>query len=169
MFLAADKPATVPDLVAKRIKVEAQQTEKLYSFDFQINNQSVTTNEIDAIFNSEFDVAKRLDAWIASKEVGVGLKTGVDRLRNLRNKTVQALGYDDYFAYQVSEYGMTVQEMVAMCDGFMGDIWPLYRELHTYARYELARKYGVEDVPDMIPAHWLPNRWGQDWSAMVEV
>jgi peptidyl-dipeptidase A len=49
------------------------------------------------------------------------------------------------------------------------DIWPLYRELHTYARYELARKYGVKNIPDKIPAHWLPNRWGQDWSSMVDV
>jgi len=24
-------------------------------------------------------------------------------------------------------------------------------------------------VPDQIPAHWLPNRWGQDWSPMVSV
>jgi peptidyl-dipeptidase A len=46
---------------------------------------------------------------------------------------------------------------------------PLYRELHTWARYTLAEKCGVKDVPDMIPAHWLPNRWGQDWSAMVTV
>ncbi|RMD99539.1 MAG: peptidase, partial [Calditrichaeota bacterium] len=30
-------------------------------------------------------------------------------------------------------------------------------------------KYGVKKVPDMLPAHWLPNRWGQDWSAMVKV
>jgi peptidyl-dipeptidase A len=24
-------------------------------------------------------------------------------------------------------------------------------------------------VPDLIPADWLPNRWGQDWSAIVNV
>jgi peptidyl-dipeptidase A len=43
----------------------------------------------------------------------------------------------------------------------------LFRELHTYARYELAKRYGTNEVPDMIPAHWLPNRWGQDWNTMV--
>ena len=35
-------------------------------------------------------------------------------------------------------------------------------------RYRLADKYG-EEVPEMLPAHWLPNRWGQDWSAEIEV
>ena len=29
-------------------------------------------------------------------------------------------------------------------------------------------RYG-QPVPDLIPAHWLPNRWGQDWSNLVEV
>ena len=32
----------------------------------------------------------------------------------------------------------------------------------------MAKKYN-QDVPDFIPAHWLPNRWGQDWSELVNV
>jgi len=51
----------------------------------------------------------------------------------------------------------------------MKELYPLYRELHTWMRYELAKKYGVTEVPDYLPAHWLPNRWGQDWSSMVTV
>ena len=64
---------------------------------------------------------------------------------------------------------MSTEEMLELNDQLIRDIWPLYRELHTYARYELAKRYGVQEVPDMLPAHWLPNRWGQDWSPMVEV
>ncbi|MEP2025730.1 M2 family metallopeptidase, partial [Reichenbachiella sp.] len=81
---------------------------------------------------------------------------------------VQALDYNDYFSYQVSDYGMSREEMLALCEQLIQDIWPLYRELHTYARYELATKY-EQEVPEMLPAHWLPNRWGQSWSSMVEV
>ncbi len=64
---------------------------------------------------------------------------------------------------------MNSEEMMALMKQMMRDIWPLYRELHTYARYELAARYGAKQVPDMLPAHWLPNRWGQDWSSMVTV
>ncbi len=63
---------------------------------------------------------------------------------------------------------MTKDEMVKMCDGFIKDIWPFYRELHTWARYELAKKYS-QKVPDFLPAHWVTNQWGQDWSSMVTV
>jgi peptidyl-dipeptidase A len=47
------------------------------------------------------------------------------------------------------------------------DTAPLYRRLHQYARRELAARYG-QPAPDQIPAHWLPNRWGQDWPGLAE-
>ncbi|QNL20775.1 M2 family metallopeptidase [Hyphobacterium sp. CCMP332] len=168
LYMAANNPATVSDLVKKRIAAENAQNEKLFGFDFQIDGRSLSTNEIDNILKTENSVEKRLKAWECSKEVGKELKIGLKELRNLRNQTVQALGYDDYFTYQVSDYGMTVKEMMQMNKQLISDVWPLYRELHTYMRYELADKFG-RDVPVMLPAHWLPNRWGQDWSAEVEV
>jgi len=169
LYAAANNPQTVPDVVKARIKAETEQTEKLYGFDYRLNGKSVTTNDIDNILKTENDVKKRLAAWNASKEVGPGLKTGLLNLRDLRNKTVQNLGYDDYFTYQASDYGMKREEMMEMMAQINKELLPLYRELHTYARYELAKKYGVKQVPDYLPAHWLPNRWGQDWSPMVEV
>ena len=81
---------------------------------------------------------------------------------------MRALGYDDYFSYQVSDYGMNRGEMMTEMRKMVQEVWPLYRELHTWARYNLADKYKAE-VPEYLPAHWLPNRWGQDWSALVNV
>ncbi len=169
LYEAANNPQTVAELVKERIKAETEQTEKLFGFDFRIGGKSVSTNEIDDILQSETDLSRRLAAWEASKEVGKGLKDGLEKLRDLRNKTVQALGYDDYFSYQVSDYGMTTEEMLELTERLVQEVWPLYRELHTYARYELAKRYGVSEVPEYLPAHWLPNRWGQDWSGMITV
>jgi peptidyl-dipeptidase A len=169
LYNAANNPATVEAVVKERIKLETEQTEKLYGFDFKVGGVSVTANQIDDILKIEKNLDKRREVWEASKEVGKGLKEGVADLRELRNETVRALGYPDYFSYQVSDYGMTTDELRALMVELNREIRPLYRELHTYARYELAKKYGVADVPDMIPADWLPNRWGQDWSTMVKV
>ncbi|MEP3386668.1 MAG: M2 family metallopeptidase, partial [Reichenbachiella sp.] len=168
LYAAASNPGTVSDLVEEKIKADAAQNAALFGFDFQIDGKSVTTNELDEILKSSNDLEERLAAWQTSKEVGVGLKDGLSNLVRLRNQTVQALNYQDYFTYQVSDYGMSREEMLMLCEKLIQDIWPLYRELHTYARYELASKYGQE-VPEMLPAHWLPNRWGQSWSSMVEV
>jgi peptidyl-dipeptidase A len=169
LYRAANNPQTVQAVVKKRIKAETEQTEKLYGFDYKLNGRSVTTNQIDSILKAETNPLKRRQAWEASKEVGKVLKGGLVNLRGLRNETVKALGYEDYFSYQASEYGMSRQEMMDLMRKINRELLPLYRELHTYARYELAKKYGEAQVPDMLPAHWLPNRWGQDWGTMVEV
>ncbi|RMG63390.1 MAG: peptidase [Calditrichaeota bacterium] len=169
LYMAADKPQTVPQIVKERIAAETQQTKTLFGFDFKIDGRSVSTNDIDRILTESSDLTERLKAWEASKEVGKALKPGLVRLQKLRNETVRALDYPDYFTYQVSDYGMSTEEMLALMRKLNRELYPLYRELHTYARYELARKYGVSKVPDLIPAHWLPNRWGQDWSALVKV
>jgi len=169
LYKAANNPETVSEIVKARIKAETEQTEKLYGYEFTIDGEAVTPNEIDNILSEENDLAIRLSAWRASKEVGKTLKDGLEHLRNLRNQTVQALGYDDYFNYQVSDYGMTTKELSDQMKNAVKEVWPLYRELHTYARYAYAKKYGAEEVPEMLPAHWLPNRWGQDWGSLVSV
>jgi peptidyl-dipeptidase A len=169
LYKAANNPESIQSIVKARIKAETKQTENLFGFDFKIDGKSVTTNDIDGILADETNLVKREKAWEASKEVGKGLKEGLLNLRDLRNSTVQGLGYKDYFEYQVSDYGMTTQEMTDMLQKFNKELYPLFRELHTYARYEFAKKYGVKDVPDLLPAHWLPNRWGQDWSSLVDV
>lgn len=169
LYLAGGDPQIVADLVKEKIIASIAQTEKLYGFQYRLDGKDVSTNNIDNILKTEMDLKERLKAWEASKEVGKELKDGLVNLRRLRNETVQALDYDDYFAYQVSNYGLSTEEMMGMMQRLNQELRPLYRELHTYARYELAKKYGVKEVPDYLPAHWLPNRWGQDWSAMLEV
>ena len=169
LYNAADNPQTVEALVKERIKAETEQNESLFGYDFVVDGESVTTSEIDNTLRTNTDLDQRLATWEASKGVGTAIKDGLVNLQRLRNETVQALGYEDYFSYQVSDYGMTTEELRTMMRKFNEEIRPLYRELHTYARYTLAEKYGVKDVPDLIPAHWLPNRWSQDWNAMVTV
>lgn len=169
LYYAANNPQTIPDIVKQRIKAENEQTQQLYGFQYQIGDKKVSTNDIDDILKKESNLDKRLAAWNASKEVGKKLKTGLVNLRGLRNKTVQELGYHDFFSYQVSDYNMSTDEMMQTMDKLMRELYPLYRELHTWMRYELAKKYGVKEVPGYLPAHWLPNRWAQDWSPAVSV
>lgn len=168
LYAAGANPEAAGQVVQKKIVMETEQTEKLFGFAYNMGGSPVTTNQLDEMLRTLDNPEKRLPVWEASKEVGKDLKQGLVDLRNLRNESVKPLGYSDYFAYQVSDYGMSTPEMLALCDQMVKDIWPLYRELHTWARYTLAEKYN-QPVPEYLPAHWLPNRWGQDWTALVEV
>ncbi len=169
LYNAASSPQTVADVVKRRIKAETQQTEQLYGYEYRLGGKKVSTNQLDEELRRERNPTKRLAAWEASKAIGPTLRPGLLNLRGLRNEVVGALGYPDYFSYQVSDYGMSSPEMLALVRQLNQELRPLYRELHTWARYELAKKYSAKQVPDQLPAHWLPNRWGQDWSALVDV
>jgi peptidyl-dipeptidase A len=168
LFSAGASPATAADAVRALIKESAEQTKVLYGYDFKIDGKSVSKNDISNILTSTAKLPEKLKAWTSSKEIGKELKPGLQKLRDLRNETVKGLGYPDFFTYQISEYNMTRPEMLAMTESFVKEIWPLYRELHTWARYEIA-KNNNQTVPDYLPAHWLPNQWGQDWTALVNV
>lgn len=168
LYAAAGNPQTVPQMVKDKIAADAAQTEALYGYSYLLDGEEVSTNDIDERLRSDTDMAARLAVWEASKNIGPTLRDGLKDLQRLRNATVRALGYDDYFAYKVSDYGMSTEEMLTQLDKINRELRPLFRELHTWVRYELAERYG-QDVPALIPAHWLPNRWGQDWGALVEV
>ncbi|MBS0633166.1 MAG: M2 family metallopeptidase [Verrucomicrobia bacterium] len=164
---AAEGPMTNPQLVADRIAAETRQASTLNSFEFKLHGKVVTANDIDNLLESSTDLAERRAVWEASKESGVALKAGLVKLRDLRNGVAKEMGYPDYFSLQVARYGMTADEMIALNDDFMRVLRPLYLQLHTWAKYKLAEKYH-QPVPKLIPAHWINNRWSQEWDGLAD-
>lgn len=164
---AAEGPMTNPDLVAARIEAETQQASTLNSFVFRLNGEPITPNQIDNFLQTNQNLSARQGVWEASKQSGPALKPGLVRLRDLRNGVARELGYADYFALQVASYGMITEEMVKLQDDFMRELRPLYLQLHTWTKHELARRYG-QPVPKRIPAHWINNRWSQNWTSLIK-
>src|SRR6266513_3045645 len=164
---AAEGPMTNPDLVGKRVEAETKQASILNSFEFKLNGQKITANEIDNKLEKSSDLNERKAVWEASKEIGPKLKDNLVILRDLRNGVAKEMKYPDYFSLEVAAYSMTTDEMLKMLDDWMATVRPLYLQLHTWAKYKLAEKYH-QPVPKEIPAHWINNRWGQEWSGLVE-
>lgn len=171
---AADAPMTNPELARARIAAESAQSARLDGFQFCLERrgescaQPVTANDIDRILVESGNLDERLRAWRASKEVGLVLRDGLVELRALRNGVAREMGHEDYFGFQVSNYGMSTPEMMDLLERLIEETRPLYAQLHCFARYELARRYGVDEVPALIPAHWIGNRWGQSWPGLVQ-
>jgi peptidyl-dipeptidase A len=166
-LMAAEAPGTIPDVVAARAEAEAAQSATQDGFDYESDGRAFSANDIDKALAESRDLAERLRVWTVSKSIGAPLRDGLLRLRDLRNAVARELGFDDFFALQVADYGLTVPEMMALCDGFVAAVRPLYEQLHTWAKHELAARYGTEPPGGPIPAHWLTNRWGQNWPGLV--
>ena len=77
------------------------------------------------------------------------LKPGMLRLRDLRNQVVELAGLSRLL--QLSGFRLRHERgRDAAAQRPAGrELRPLYRELHTWARYELAKRYGVP-VPDEL-------------------
>src|SRR5438128_2556310 len=164
---AAEGPMTNPDLVAKLVAAETKQASIMNSFEFKLNGQKITANQIDDKLEKSTDLNERKAVWEASKESGPALKPNLVMLRDLRNGVAKEMKYPDYFSLEVASYGMTTDEMLKMLDDWMATLRPLYLQLHTWAKYRLAEKYH-QPVPKKIPAHWINNRWAQEWPDLVE-
>ncbi len=164
---AAEGPMTNPDLVSQRVEAETKQASLLNSFEFKLKGQLITANQIDNKLDASTDLAERKEVWEASKESGKALKENLVKLRDLRNGVAREMKYPDYFSLEVASYGMTTDEMLKMLDDWMATVRPLYLQLHTWSKYKLAEKYH-QPVPKKIPAHWINNRWSQEWTGLVE-
>ena len=173
LLAAAQYPGTIPDVVNARIELEAKQSAVLDSFVYCAEQggedcrKKVTPNEIDNTLRGSRNLPERKRVWELSKQVGPPLKPGLVELRRLRNQVAQEMGYDSFFALQVADYGMSVDEMMALMESFVGDLKPLYEQLHCWTKYELAERYG-QPPPKRIPAHWIGNRWAQAWPGLTQ-
>ncbi|AMV39173.1 M2 family metallopeptidase [Planctomyces sp. SH-PL62] len=170
---SAEAPGTLPEVVKARVEAEAKQSATQDAFAYTVKKadgsvENPSANRIDQVLLTSKDLDERKAYWEASKEIGAPLREGILKLRDLRNKVARELGFADFFALQVADYGMSVDEMLALCDRIVADVRPLYAQLHTWAKHQLARRYGVEAPDGAIPAHWLSNRWGQNWPGFVE-
>jgi len=168
LLAAAEAPGTVPDIVAARVEAESRQSSIQDSFEFTIDGRKLTANDIDRILQKSVDLSERRKAWEASKEIGKPLRAGLIELQRLRNAVSREMGFSSFHALQVADYDMTVKEMADLLDGFVRDTKPLYDELHLWTRRHLAKRYGAPVPEDSIPAHWINNRWSQNWTGIVE-
>jgi len=172
LLIASEYPGTVPDLVTERVAQEARQSAVLDSFAFCAERSGercvkpITPNEIDNILVESRNLDERRRIWEVSKQTGPALKPGLIELRRLRNELAQEMGFDSFFALQVADYGMTVDEMMQLMEQFQTDLRPLYEQVHAWAKYTMAERYG-QPPPKRIPAHWIGNRWAQAWPGLT--
>lgn len=168
---AAHAPGNIPDLVKARTEAEAAQNQTQNGFTYEMTTaggekKKVGANDIDDILIKSSNLDERRAAWEASKEIGKACRPGLIKLRELRNQVGRGLGFSSFFGLEVADYGMPVSELMSLMKTVIEQTRPMFEQLHCYTKHILAKRYG-QPVPRRIPAHWLGNRWGQEWPGIV--
>ena len=117
------------------------------------------------------DYDELLDAWRGWHDAARPLRTDYVRFVELANEGARTLGFADLGAMWRSGYDMPADEFTQEAARLYGQVEPLYKDLHCYARGRLAQKYGEDKVPagKPIPAHLLGNMWAQQWDAVYDL
>jgi peptidyl-dipeptidase A len=169
---AARHPATAPATVRKLLQGEARQSALLHTHRFQLAAgdqpvRDVTLADLERLLRESRNLASRQQAWQSSLTVGVPLKDGLVELQSLRNTIARRMEYRSFFDLSAADYGLSGRELLDLLDDLREGMQPLYEQLHCWARHELAARYGQATAPRLIPAHWLPERWGRSWPQLV--
>ncbi len=126
-----------------------------------------TLGELTDVLAKSRKPAELLAAWQGWHDTtGRAVRPLYEKFVPLANEGVGAAGFKDVSELWLSAYDMKPDEVVAMADKLWGQVAPLYKDLHCYARRRLSKFYGDKVVPATgpIPAHVLGNMWAQDWS-----
>ncbi|MCB9681252.1 MAG: M2 family metallopeptidase [Alphaproteobacteria bacterium] len=161
-------PATDADLIRKIADKEGLQARFRRRSMPTLDGVPVHPDELARRYAATIDTAERKLLWKAALSPPSDLKPGFAELRDLRNELARKGGWSNYMDAQADVYGMSADELANLMSEVEIALRPLYQELHTWARSELARRYDVPP-PDLIPAHWLPSPLGDDWSGLLRV
>jgi peptidyl-dipeptidase A len=159
-------PATDRALLDKIDEKVGLQTRFRLRAEPKLDGEAIHPDELARRYAAAVDTAERKALWKAMLGPAGDLKPSYAELRDLRNELARKGGWQNWMDAELDPYGMSSSEMV----DFMGEVElvlrPLYQELHTWAREELANRYLVTP-PELIPVHWLPAPAGEDWSGLV--
>jgi peptidyl-dipeptidase A len=127
--------------------------------------------KLKAVLESSRDYDELLDAWTGWHSTARALRSDYTRYVELANEGARGFGFADLGAMWRSNYDMSADEFRQETARLYGQVQPLYKELHCYARKKLQEKYGADKVPSgkPIPAHLLGNMWAQQWDAVYDL
>lgn len=120
-----------------------------------------------AVSRDERELRNVWESW--HDKTGPPLRNTFMRFVDLANQAAYGNGFRDAgeqmrSVYEDPDFFFTVQDL-------WSNVAPLYKQLFTFVRAGLTRRYGVEVIrPDgPIPAHLLGNMWAQNWRPILDV
>ncbi|HUQ11596.1 MAG TPA: M2 family metallopeptidase [Steroidobacteraceae bacterium] len=106
------------------------------------------------------------EAWTGWHSIARPMRPKYQQFAQLANEGAKELGFADVGVLWRSRYDMPAADFEKEAARLYGQVEPLYKNLHCYARKKLSEKYGKDKVPDgkAIPAHLFGNMWAQQWN-----
>jgi peptidyl-dipeptidase A len=125
-------------------------------------------DDMENILATSRDPDELRRAWLGWHAIAPPMRKRYERMVALANQGAHEAGFPDVGAMWRSNYDMPPEAFAAEVDRLWQQVRPLYVSLHTYVRWQLAKKYGPSVVREdaLIPVQLLGDMWAQDWSSI---
>jgi peptidyl-dipeptidase A len=134
--------------------------------------KEITGDVAEELMGTLRDPKQTAEVWQSWHETtGRPMRQDYTRMVDIANAGAKELGYADTGAMWRSQYDMSPEEFVQMYDRLLGELDPLYKQLHCYTRTKLNQKYGaaVQPATGPIRADLLGNMWAQEWGNIYDI
>lgn len=140
---------TIRDLVRRSSEIEAE----FYSFRAELDGSEVSNNELEEVFRTETDPARRREAWEASKQIGRRVGEPIRELASRRNEAAREQGYRDYYEMRLRLQELDESRMFALLAEVAERTGPRWGELKASLDRRLGEKYGIPS-DELRPWHY---------------
>ena len=126
---------------------------------------------IEKVMSTSRNPEELKEVWMGWHTIAPPMRPRYRRFVELSNQGAREIGFKDTGALWRSGYDMTPEEFSTDIERLWNQVKPLYLALHTFVRWKLAEKYGMNLVPPdgPIPLHLLGNPWAQEWGNIYDL
>ncbi|MHC1704882.1 MAG: M2 family metallopeptidase [Tenuifilaceae bacterium] len=155
------------DLLAQKIKMEAELEKKYSNFRANLNGKMVSDNEIEGILSSSTNSKELQAAWNAHKLIGKEVASEVIAIVKLRNQIAKELGYENYHTMNMTFSEQDPNEILALFDELDNLTTETFAKLKGEMDSYFAKRYNVAKEK-LMPWHYQ-NRFFQEAPKIYEV
>jgi peptidyl-dipeptidase A len=114
---------------------------------FEYKGEMINLDEASTIIETSRDPEELKAVWEGWRTVSPPMKDEYAEMVALANEGARELGYPTLDKMWLSNYDMPPEEMEAEVQRLWGQVEPLYKDLHCYARTKLNAQYGDPGGP----------------------
>jgi peptidyl-dipeptidase A len=155
------------DLLAKKVKMEAELEKKYSNFRADIGGKLVTDNEIEDILATSKNSTELEAAWKAHKKIGSEVAAEVIALVKLRNQIAKELGYENYHTMDMTLSEQDPGEILALFDELDELTKNTFKGLKDDIDTYFAKRYNLPKEK-LMPWHYQ-NRFFQEAPKIYDV
>lgn len=154
VLIRAFKQNQIPkNILEEMAKKEALLSQSYASYRPVLNGCAISENDVREILQKETDVAKRKEAWEASKKIGEILAPQILELVRLRNEAARHLGYSDYFQMQLDLQEVDADWLLKTLNDLGKKSDAAYEKILSEINRTLAKRFQVKES-ELGPWAW---------------